>query len=258
MTTTLFDQPEAAVPENTALAERPLTDPTPMVLLQQAIESGLNPDHLEKLMALQERWEKNQAEKAFAVAMAACQAEMPTVATDAVNTETKSRFARFETIQEVAKPIYNKHGFSLSFGDGEQSPFEGFKRIVCDCTHSAGKTRRYHIDLPIDGIGPKGNPIGGMNRVQGCVSTNSYGERVLTCNIFNITIAGKDRDGRDTQKITEEQVAIICEWIEQIEIKPDPILKWMDIEKFNDLPMSKYSTVINELKRKAREKGIKL
>jgi hypothetical protein len=55
---------------------------------------------------------------------------------------------------------------------------------------------RYHLDLPIDGVGAKGNAIGAMNPVQGCISTGTYGQRVLTCRAFNITVADTDMDGQ--------------------------------------------------------------
>ncbi len=241
---------EAAPMASTDLVEHKAT--TPMDLLAVAVENNLDPDRLGKLMDLQERWEKSLAEKAYNAAMTACQSELPAVATDATNPDTHSRFAKFETIQMTAKPIYNKHGFSLSFGDGETSPLEGWKRIICDCRHNAGHCVRYHIDLPVDGIGAKGNPIGGMNRVQGCVSTNSYGERVLTCNIFNITICGKDNDGRSSARISEKHIATLNEWLDQIPDGLSPFLKFMGVESLADIPMQEFGKAVDALKRKAK------
>ena len=40
---------------------------TPMDMLNQAVERGANIETLDRLMSLQERWEKNQARKEFAV-----------------------------------------------------------------------------------------------------------------------------------------------------------------------------------------------
>ncbi len=250
--TTLFDNNEtreATMATGSELVEHKAT--TPMDLLTVAVQNNLDPDRLEKLMNLQERWEKSQAEKAYSSSMTACQSEMPPVATDATNPDTHSRFARFETIQQTAKPIYNKHGFSLSFGDGDTCPLEGWKRIICDCRHDAGHCVRYHIDLPVDGIGAKGNPIGGMNRVQGCVSTNSYGERVLTCNIFNITISGKDKDGRASERISEKHIVTLNEWLDQIPDGLGPFLKFMGVESLADIPMSEFGKAVDALKRKA-------
>ena len=53
---------------------------TPMQMLTQAVERGASVELMEKLMALHERWEANQARKAFDGAMAAAKAEIPVIA----------------------------------------------------------------------------------------------------------------------------------------------------------------------------------
>src|SRR5690606_14215783 len=87
----------------------------------------------------------------------------------------------------------------------DDCPIQTWKRTICDVRHIGGACHRYHLDLPTDGIGPKGNPIGGMNVVQGSISTTSYAQRRLLCMIFNITIADNDDDGQGAVKVTEEQ-----------------------------------------------------
>jgi hypothetical protein len=49
---------------------------TPMAMIDRALTSGATPETLGKLMDLQERWEANQAKKAFDEAMQRAQAEM--------------------------------------------------------------------------------------------------------------------------------------------------------------------------------------
>lgn len=192
---------------------------SPMALIDRAHQLNADPAQVEKWMELAERWENRQAEKAYAQAMHACQKEMPVVVRDAENTQTRSRFAKKETVQKRIKETYSKHGFSISFGEAD-CPIQDYKRIVADVTHEAGHTRRYHFDLPIDGLGPKGAPIGGMNKVQGCMSTVSYGERRLICSIFNVTVADEDNDAQtDLKLVSEEQAIQLKEVIEQIEDK---------------------------------------
>ena len=48
---------------------------TPMELLDRAMSSGAGVDVLEKIMALQERWEKNEARKAYVAAFSQFMAE---------------------------------------------------------------------------------------------------------------------------------------------------------------------------------------
>jgi hypothetical protein len=120
---------------------------------------------------------------------------MPCIVRDAENEQTKSRYVKLETITHRAKEIYTGHGFSLSFSEAESS-IEKFKRIVCLVRHVEGHSESHWIDLPLDGFSAKGNPIGAMNPVQAAISTGSYGQRVLTCRVFNITIADTDLDGQ--------------------------------------------------------------
>lgn len=176
------------------LAHAEPNDLTPLMLIQRAVEQGTDPAQLKALIDLQEQWRAARAKEAFAAAMTAVQAEMPCVVRDARNEQTKSTYVRLETITHRAKPILTANGFSLSFSE-DQSDKADFKRIVCLVRHSQGHSERHWIDLPLDGKGAKGNPIGQMNPVQAAISTGSYGQRVLTCRIFNITVADTDLDG---------------------------------------------------------------
>ena len=52
---------------------------TPNQLLAMAVEQGADVDKLEKLLQLQERWEANEAKKAFVAAMNAFKANPPEI-----------------------------------------------------------------------------------------------------------------------------------------------------------------------------------
>lgn len=175
-----------------AVREEPANNP--MSLLAQAVANGMDAGQLKSLVDLQEQYRAARAKEAFAVAMNAVQSQMPCIVRDAENSQTNSRYVRLETITHQAKHIYSAHGFSLSFSE-EDCPIERFKRIVCHVRHNDGHTEKHWIDLPLDGFSSKGNPIGAMNPVQAAISTGSYGQRVLICRVFNITIANTDLDG---------------------------------------------------------------
>ena len=225
-------------------------DPTPMALLQIAVEKNLDPDRLEKLLTLQERWQKSRAEEAYNVAMHACQEEMPIIVKDAQNEQTKSRYASLENVKKIAKPIYTKHKFTLSFAEAEAT-LPNHKRTICDVRHNAGHSVRYHVELPVDGVGPKGNPIGGMNPVQGSISSLSYGERVLTCMIFDLTIAQTDIDGqRRSIPITEEQIATLKELLESSDANLEKFYNWAAIRDLKEMTQDFYPAALAELRRK--------
>lgn len=227
----------------TELATREVS---PMALIQDAIKEGMTPEHLAQLVDLQERMAKSAAEKEFARAMVECQKEMPTIIQDARNVHTNKKYATLEAIQREIKPIYSRFGFSMSFGEGD-CPIEGYKRTTCDVTHEAGHTRHYYINLPIDASGS-------MNKVQGCVSTTSYGQRRLSAMIWNITIAGEDRDGHDGATVTEEQIASLKELVEVSGANITKFLEVYQIKALKDLPAHLYMTAVQQLKRKAEQR----
>jgi len=97
-----------------------------------------------------------------------------------------------ENIIEQLSPIWTRHGFAVSFGTGD-CPTEGYYRVECELTHSAGHSKRYHADLPCDMTGIQGS----VNKtgIHGFGSTMSYGRRYLVCMVFNVAVKTEDDDG---------------------------------------------------------------
>lgn len=146
---------------------------------------------IRELVTLRREEEARQAEREFNSAMTLAQQEMPEVVKDAKNPSTNSMFARLETIERVAKKIYQKHGFSLQFSQVDCSN-PNLMRISCKVLHAGGHSAMHTIDLSPDDVGMKGSPT--KTKVHGQGSTFSYGKRYLTAGIFNITIVGADND----------------------------------------------------------------
>ncbi len=223
----------------------------PLTIIQAMVEKGGDPETLRKMLDLQERWERNQAEKAWNDAKAACDAEMPAAfACNADNQHTKSKYRRFETIMPIIKPIYTRHGFTFTFS--EEEPTEALMHIRADLSHKAGHTKSYHGWFPRDGKGAKGGDV--MNPVQGTCSTMSYAKREMSGNIFGFAEGGTDQDGNNF--ITPEQLAEIDELFRICDERDKAVdtarfLKWAGVEDITKLPDKSYAKVIAELKRKA-------
>lgn len=227
------------------------SEPTPLVLLQQALAADVDADKLEKLMALHERWTDRQAEQQFAEAMNECQAEMPRIVRDAFNTQTQSKYAKLETLDNQIKPVYIKHGFTLTFGT-DTSPIPGHIRITCICQHVGGHKRTYQGDFPLDDSGIKGSVNKTPMHATG--STMSYGRRYLTLMIFNLVMAGEDNDGNgrgQVRLITEEQRITLEEWIASTNSDTARFCKTFKVDELKELPASKFANAMEMLKRKA-------
>lgn len=238
----------------TDLADGPATNP--MVVYLEMAKRGIGADQLRIMSDVAKEWQERDAERQFSESMHACQEAMPRVVKDAKNTQTKSTYAKLEHVQQAARPIYSAHGFSLSYGEAD-CPTAGYKRTVCDVRHVGGAYHSYHLDLPIDGIGPKGNPIGGMNAVQGCISTTSYAQRRLLCMIFNITIADEDDDGQAAAKISEKEIAILNEWITESGADLFKFLQYMGVDSLADIPARDMTKAVSALQLKRQQQATK-
>ncbi|MCC7186767.1 MAG: ERF family protein, partial [Acidobacteria bacterium] len=144
-----------------------------------------------RLMALWERAEARKAEQVFNAAMSAAQSEMRSVAADATNPQTHSRYASYEALDRALRPLYTKHGFGLSFNTEDAAP--DYVRVVCYVSHLGGHTRPYRVDMPADGKGAKGGDV--MTKTHAVGAAMSYGARYLLKLIWNVAVGEGDKDG---------------------------------------------------------------
>lgn len=214
---------------------------------------------IERLMEMRERIEAKAAETAFNVAMKNAQAEMRPVGADALNPQTKSKYATYAKLDSVLRPIYTKHGFSLSF-DEDDSPKADHIRVVCYVAHEGGHTRTYRKDMPADGKGAKGGDV--MTKTHATGAAASYGARYLIKGIFNIAVGEDDRDGNeppqseaDRPLISEEQVMQLRELLES-EGKDESRFKGLiNVETLGDIYADKFQAAVALIKQKANRRG---
>lgn len=171
-----------------------------MSIIEKAVSNpDIDVEKMERLLNMQERIFDKNVEIEFNRSMSECQKHMPSITRDGVNDQTRSKYAKFETILKTIKPIYTEHGFSLSFGT-DASPFENQIRVICEVMHAAGHSKQFHVDLPPDMTGIKGS----VNKtgVHATGSTYSYAKRYLVGMIFNIANSDEDDDGVSAGGVT--------------------------------------------------------
>ena len=228
----------------------------PLMLLQTLIEKGADAEQLGKMTDLVERWQASAAKMAFAKAMNFCQSEMPVIVRDDYNSHTKSPYVRLETLQNVIRPIYTRHGFSISWSQGERAA-EGLSRVVGTLFHIDGHSERYQGDYPIDGAGAKGGQV--MNPLQGTVSSHTYAQKDMLRLMFNLTIMDKDADGNQADSIcAPDQVGVINDLIRDCEANGNPVdlprfWKVFNVEGLHALPQSRFAQAVKLLGDKRRQ-----
>lgn len=207
------------LPEAQELVEKEMT---PLGLLSVALRHSAGIDVIERLTALQERAMARDSEMQFNEAMTAAQSELGRVAPDLTNPQTHSRYASYAALDRKIRPVYTKHGFSLSFNSGD-SPMPDTVRVECFVSHRAGHTRKYLAPpMPSDGKGAKGGDV--MTKTHATGSAMSYGARYLLKFIFNISVGEEDNDGN-----SDSGMVMDGDYIEQ------RIQDIMKAESLNDL-----------------------
>lgn len=247
------EQPQTmpAARQQTQIAQAP----TPAHMLATAVEQGADLDKLEKLMALQERWEANEARKAFDAAMSAFKADPPEL--------IKNRHVKFKTrdgdvteydhatLDHITSEIGKKmapHGLGFRW-DVEQ--MEGGRiRVTCIVTHAQG----HSIRVPLEG---SPDQSGKKNAIQQTGSTITYLQRYTLLSAVGLAAKGQDDDGRSAgpqiETITAEQVADLESLISEVGANKANYLKALKVERLEDLPAGKYRGALQRLEQKRKE-----
>lgn len=221
------------------------------VIARAARDPNVDIDKMERLITMQERIQARDAELAFNIALNAAQSEMRPIAANASNPQTKSRYATFDKLDRVLRPIYTEHGFSLSFDEGD-SPKEEHVRVLCYVSHVGGHTRTYHRDMPADGKGAKGGDV--MTKTHAAGAAGSYGARYLLKGIFNVAVGEEDEDGNDPPRfavkyIDDAQWAMLVQLIEAAGIDAGTVCTAANISSLKELPAAKFQSVVNKLNK---------
>jgi ERF superfamily len=176
--------------------QQQVSSPDAMQLIQAAISQGSSIDTVERLVKLQREMVDYAAMVDFNDAMQRAQQKMRRIGADAVNPQTKSKYASYGKLDSVLRPIYSAEGFALSFNTAD-SPTTDHIRILCEVSRG-GYSKTYQIDMPADGKGAKGGDV--MTKTHATGSATSYGMRYLLKMIFNVAVGEDDNDGNGAAK----------------------------------------------------------
>lgn len=209
---------------------------TPMQMLSAAIERGANMDVLEKLMSLQERWEANQARKAFDEAMSAAKAEIPPIlknrTVDFTSQKGRTNY-RHEDLAEIARtvnPILGKHGLSYRFRTTSEpnSPV----CVTCIVSHRLGYFEENTLLAPRDESGNK-------NAIQAIGSTLTYLQRMTLKAALGLA-ASEDDDGRASDSdaadvVSDDQAEILTNLITSTRTNLEQFLAYAKAPSVSDV-----------------------
>jgi hypothetical protein len=161
---------------------------TLLMIERVATDPNVDVERLKQLLDMHERILARQAATAYDAALSEMQPELPSVEQrgeikDAQG-NVRSRYAKWEHVNEAIKPVLHKHGFGLSFRITKD---EAQTTVTAVLSHKGGHREDTSITLPSDTSGSK-------NNVQAVGSTVSYGKRYTAGALLNLTSHGEDDD----------------------------------------------------------------
>lgn len=230
------------VPLTAIQPAQPTSDPFLMMIERAAATSDIAT--IERLYALREHDVLRHDEQEFNQAMNRIQSTIRNVAPDLENPQTHSKYASFDAIDKVIRPVYTAEGVSLSFDEAD-SPLLDHVRVICYASKGA-YTRTYRCDMPCDGKGAKGGDV--MTKTHARSSAKSYGSRYILKNMFAIAIGQDDRDGNEVQPlITEEEAKYLRERISEEGIDEAQLLKACKVESLEQILGCNFVHVVNKM-----------
>jgi hypothetical protein len=236
---------------------KPFLPPQPQTLLgviaAAARDPAVDTGKMKALLDMKYEEERRESENAYIVAMEAAQTSMPLVLRDTENPQTRSLYAKLETLSKVVDPVIHQNGFTLSFGMAD-STLANHYRITCEVSHKAGHTRKYFYDLPTDDVGLKGNQ--NKTPLHAVASTTTYARRYLKTLIFDIRIAGLDDDGNRAASlpIDEKQLQKLKAKMAEVGADEAEFCAWLKVASLTELPSALLGKAFIGLEDKARMK----
>lgn len=170
---------------------------SPAAMMLQAMAQGASLEQVEKMMDLQERWEKREAEKAYNSAFASFKAETveivkrKQVSYPSKGGRTEYMHAELSDVLDAVTPHLSRHGLGISWKTTKQD--RGWVEVTCTLRHTSG-----HSESVTLGAAP--DDSGGKNAIQAVGSAITYLERYTAKAILGVAEKGQDDDGAGTSE----------------------------------------------------------
>ena len=213
---------------------------TPSEIIHFAIDKGADLDKLEKLLVIKREWDKDEARKAYHVAMASFKENPPMIEKDktvSYKTERGTTTYNHATLANVTQKInaeLSKYGLSASW----RMTQNGAVTVTCRITHIKGHFEETSLSAPSDKSGSK-------NDIQAIGSTVTYLERYTLLALTGLATYDQDDDGRaagpQVEYITDKEKGQLLDLMAQKSVDIKKFLLAFKIEELAQLPKARFS-----------------
>lgn len=223
----------------------------PMAMIGQAVADDAPIEKLQALMDLQERWEANEARKAFAQALTKFKKSPPSLSKDShVEFKTSKGTTEYDhaTLNHVSTVIgaaLSKHGLSHRW---DVDHLEGGQiKVTCVLMHRDGHSERVSMQSGRD-------ESGGKNDIQALGSTTTYLERYTLLAATGMSAGESDTDGIVSKgPITEAEVAHLVALLEDVGADKIAFVKYMGVDSLPEIDGGDYAKALFAINAKAQK-----
>lgn len=202
------------------------------VVANAAADPNCDPAKMQALVDLRLKVVAEQRRIDFHDALARVQSEIEPVKKDGtipLKDNKVIRFAKFESIQGIVKPLLRAEGFTTRY---DERVLDGvpIKAVTVTLTRG-GHSESCTLHIPLKDEGPS------RNATQSMVSANSYGRRRALIQMLDIVMEGEDNDGAgDLTPVTEAEANQLKAELAAAGGNPQRFLVWMGVEYFAEIP----------------------
>jgi len=227
-------------------------EPTPMAMIQRAIEVGGDPERMaaviERLTELEHRHQERRAHESYRAAIERFQSRCPMIPkrrSVRLSGSGGYAYASLEDLMAVIRPHLSECGLSVTF----ESSWEA-DMLVTTCIVSHGShSERHRVPLPT----PKNVSVNDTQRMGMAIS---YGRRYALISALGLVVCDEDNDAQTVyEPITEQQAVTIEELIEASGANRQKVLAYFGVESVASLPASSYQKAVSQLRAFARREG---
>lgn len=190
--------------------------PTPVDMLQLAVQRGADMDQIERFMVMAREWKADMAREAFNAALAQFKARAIRVKRTTNRQEGPlqgQKYADLNAYVMASAAALGEYGLSASWKFGPETNKEWIE-VICVLRHKDGHSEETSFGGGVD-TGP------GRNAIQARKSSVNYLERITLQAALGLSDEGDDDDGahggNGEPAPTPEQLAKYHDWLDKIQ-----------------------------------------
>lgn len=222
---------------------------SPMAIVNLALDKNFDLARIESLMAIAERFQAKQAERAFHEALAAFKKSPPKVIMDKVNKQYQSMYTSLGGLVNPVNAALGEHGLEAAWTIDQSKA--GIIKVTCILTHAMGHKREVSMESPPDKAGAK-NPIQEIKSAITYLKASTF--EAVTGVASQLASVNPDDDGNGAGgAITAAQVKFIETLIADTKANKQALLDYFKTDSIENIRTAQYAKVVAKLETKKRQ-----